>query len=313
MSKISKWSSTGDYSWQNDITGDEVEVKEGMEGATYGEAGEGDYVIVYNSPTEHSMIKTDNQLPVISRSKDDAREEAVDWMEDHPLGGAYDHLEDWKRQAIIDMNKHFDKRIRVDKRGLSYTGVSDRIGFRAVDPDESAGTMDESEWIVAKDYESADRIAKADLKRMFKQDPATIAENLQERFAYVGDTDARMIAGDDARARLDGATVTDYKRMASRYNLDWEEHEDDEVTKEKNREDLIMALKDDIEDQIKDDPKQYFERLYGDEWVEQSFVRVDYDEMADYVVSNDGAGQTLDVVDGAGEELDHGAIAYARN
>lgn len=309
MSKISKWSSTGDYSWQNDITGHEVEVKEGMEGATYGEAGEGMYVIVYNSPTEHSMIKTDNQLPIISQTRDDASREAVDWMQNHPLGGAYDHLEDWKRQSVIDMNKHFAKPIRVDKEKLNYDRVSSRIGFMAVASDESRGSMTESEWIVAKDYESADRIAKADLKRMYKQDPVTISEDLKERFAYVGTTDKRMIAQDDARARTVDLDKEELLRMAGNRGADVSEDDDIDTI----REEVRITLSDQFEADIEDDPKQYFERIYGDEWVEQSFVRIDYDEMADYVVSHDGAGRTLDIVDGAGEELDHGAIAYARN
>lgn len=85
MSKIKNWKNIGQGAWENEkLERRELMIKEGMEAAFYGDARPGEYVIVLDTPTEHRMLKHDNQQPKIFSNWEKARQEAVEWMREHP-------------------------------------------------------------------------------------------------------------------------------------------------------------------------------------------------------------------------------------
>jgi hypothetical protein len=122
MGKIQNWKNIGNGVWENeDYERREIRIKEGMEGATYGDAMPGEYVIVLDTPIEHRMLKHDNQQPMIFQNWENAREEAVDWMEDHPY--AEKEIEDGTYE-FTDATSFYELIIEVeDGRAVSGTAV----------------------------------------------------------------------------------------------------------------------------------------------------------------------------------------------
>ena len=191
---------------------------------------------------------------------------------------------DWKSEAVEELERIEGVELEIHK--TNSTGGTRRGTFSAVAVDNSM------EFEVFKDYDTARITAISRLEEEIEMNPNLVQDWVIQDHSYVGATDRRMIAQDEARHMTEDARVEDLRRMADRYGVDFEEHDDPEITKEKNREDIEIAISEDIQEELEKDPIGYFTEDRGiytkEQLMEQSFMRLDARESAETVVKNDG-------------------------
>jgi hypothetical protein len=198
---------------------------------------------------------------------------------------------------------------------------------------------DDGEFWFLTDNE-ADIVAKEDVKDLIETEGHHHI-NGWEDFSYISPTDIRVIAGDEAsnlRSDLeDDVEREDYDRLESESGENIQDIQDkiDEASSEERyedvekleqeRDDLIQSALDSVEeeryDYIKDalekDAKGYFvddTGIYSEEdYANASFVQVDYDELADYVIRSDGREHILARYDGIENAIGSDFVYYRVN
>lgn len=207
----------------------------------------------------------------------------ADWLRASDLKKAKNGS-DWKSEAVEELERI--EGVELEIHDTNVTGGTRRGTFSAVAVDSSM------EFEVFKDYDTARITAISRLEEDIDMNPNLVQDWVIQDHSYIGATDRRMIAQDEARNRLEIADVEEMRNLADWHGVEFKEYDDPEVTKEKNREDIEIAISEDIQDKLEKDPIGYFVEERGiytkEELMEQSFMRLDAREAAETVVQNDG-------------------------
>jgi hypothetical protein len=214
--------------------------------------------------------------------------------------------EDWREKAKNEL----ENKLEVDTERMTYKFYEDMYGVDVFALESVSGKANngEREWVVFKTHKDAVKAAEEKVERDLKDQPQLFEDNFLRDHLYIGNTDKRMIASDDARARTRNRDKDELLRMARERGADVDEDDDIDTI----REEVRMTLKEEFEAQMEQDLEQYFRPLYGDDWTDQDFIRIDVEEAAEDAVATDGAGHFLDVYDFEPVNLEHG-VAYAVN
>lgn len=250
-------------------------------------------------------------------------------------------IDDEHDKIVEDLVAEFGKGKSEEDIAELRTEISDSLDFstgRYTDSGEGASfTADGVEYNLIKDADEAERIAKASLVDLFSSDPGSIGENLASQFLYISDTDRRVIGADDASARAEDLRYdlgkenfeevfdqTDkYKEEyeALQEKLDAEEDSDkqdeikEEIVKlaEKSIEEWESDYSDEVEEALKD-PVHYLVKDQGiysmEDLMKASFIQIDYEEMAQYVIDSDGWASTISMYDGNYDETKNGYVYF---
>lgn len=182
-----------------------------------------------------------------------------------------------------------DTKIDGENIKSSVEREGEAVTFQAVE------TEDGAEYEVYDNYEDAEREAIKRVERDLDDDPSMFSQEWLQNHAYISDTDKRIIAGEEADARLDG-----------------EEFENDE-----EREAKYDEIYEEVHQKLKDDPHDYFVNelgAYSDEdYYKASFVQIDTREAARDAVQTDGVAHFLNHYDGNEIEMEDGRYAYRTN
>lgn len=222
--------------------------------------------------------------------------------------------ESWEEKAKEELEDKLD----VKTQRFDYKFYEEMYGVDVFAVESTTGEANngEREWIVFKTPKDAWKAAIKKVKNDLEIEPGLYNDSFLEDHIYITDTDRRMIAQDDAYFYTEDRDLRDLKDMAERHGVDYEEHEDSEITRERLREKVEMAMSEEIEEELKD-PIQYFVHDKGiyskEDLMEQSFIRIDVEKAAEDAVDTDGVGHFLDVYDFEPVHLPSGALAYGVN
>lgn len=209
------------------------------------------------------------------------------------------------------------------------------------------GISGESKWIVFKDWTDAERYATAEMEDTLRQEPEHYERDLR-RFMFVTDTDARVIAGDEADLRVsdlsDADVFADIEEMGSHlsgeiedvdYRIGEVEYEIDDLEEaggdtsrlsrklkklERRREDLIESAREELSEReydrvynmIKTDLEGYMDYNGVDSPFDVNWITFDYNAAAEDYVANVGTPDILDTHDGYPLDLPGGAVAFGQ-
>lgn len=206
----------------------------------------------------------------------------------------------------------------------------------------------ESEWMVFKDYRSAERFALEYLEESIDSDPEGYGDDLLKRHTYVSPTDIRIISGEEADNYVEnireddgGERILDEAGMLRAYEgmQDKIDKLEDKMTEEMDpkksdrmqkqidkleaaKEKLVDKAADKVHDelynrtkkQLEDDPMEWAEELgYDFGRNRPNWINVDTSAVAKEILDSDGVGSVLDGYDGDEVELSSGAVAFGTN
>lgn len=205
---------------------------------------------------------------------------------------ALEKVDNWNLETAILLEVYME--VPVSQGSYSFYEDMGATFYEA----DGTGVNGESEWIVFRSLEGAKRAAEKKVEHDLRENPALFNNSFLRRHLYVGETDRRTIANEEADQRV---------RMIREDQPDLKE----EVYEER-REEIY-----DEEYEAMSDPYQHFVEDQGiytkEEFFDLSWVKIDVKEAAEDAVSQDGVAHFLDVYDGRAVELANGAVAYATN
>lgn len=205
---------------------------------------------------------------------------------------------------------------------------------------------DGKEYRIFKDEDQAERMAEDIVRDDLENEPELFSQDFLEQHYSMSDTDRRIIAGEEADARLDGMDdgdlITDYG-----YEDEFDEIQEkidaleDEITEgvseekekklqdkidqyEQDKDQLIDEARDDARYQIYDevydaldDPYDYFVEEQGmysrEEFFKASFMSLDVEDAVEDAISQDGWAHFISRYDGDYTELGSGQIVVREN
>lgn len=168
--------------------------------------------------------------------------------------------------------------------------------------------------------EEAESRAFNRVKEDLQDDASMFNQDWLQRFVYVGETDKRMIAGEEATSRVDDMSDEDVIREANLQD-DEEFMAADEAGDEDKMHEMINDAKDKIESDLSDrieeeleDPIEYFVNDLGlysiEDLMKQSFISIEYNEAAEDAINQDGIGHFLSGYDGEENEEEINGVTY---
>jgi len=177
---------------------------------------------------------------------------------------------------------------------------------------EADGT--EYQFIISED--EAEKIAKDIVTQDLEDDPYEMfSHDFLNEHLYVGDTDKRLIANDDADARMDGMSdedIIDEVEMQDEYEA--AEGKAKEKILDKAKEQIMSTHYDSVYEQLDKDPVGYFEDMGGAEMVkdmiEKNLLSVDVKAAAEEAVRIDGWAHFLSHYDGNYETTPGGVVYF---
>jgi hypothetical protein len=222
-------------------------------------------------------------------------------------------VEDWQLETEILLENRME--VEVKQTPNSFYEDLGATAFEA----EGTGVNGESEWIVFRGSTQATRAAEATVERDLEENPLMLfSHDFIKQFMYVGETDKRLTAQDEARHQVNGM---DAAGIIEEAGIDESELPEDtssieyEAAVENAEEQAEMEIAERIESEIEEDPVEFFGRFYGDletTW-EEAPLRIDMQEAKEAAVKADGTAHFLDRYDGEPVRLENGALAYGIN
>lgn len=264
---------------------------------------EGDKVRFKGSRTSYEVlhiIDPESQSPDYVIQSDSGDRQTVKASEIRKLD------EEWDDRA----QRELEEKLGVETKRMSYTEPYAQ-GRKAIQVEAVNGKAEngEREWLILPDYSTATKVSQRKAEEHIERRPQSFNEGFLRDHIYVSDTDARMIAQDDARALYEGHTEEEIMEEAQMEGFSPENVAE-------AREKLEMMKSEEFKEKIKEDPMEYFvgRGIYSeDELFDQDFIRIDAQEAAEDAVSIDGEAHFLDRYDGAEVPLESGAVAYGLN
>lgn len=262
---------------------------------------EGDMVQINGTGTRYEVLhiiepESDSPDYVIQNSQGDRQTVKASQIK------KADQESGWKQEAMRDLMDKED--VTLENHDGTSRGGNRRGVFVATTPDGR------KEYEVFKNRDIAHSVAKQRIKEDIEMQPEIFNQSFLKNHVYVTDTDARMIAQDDARSRTEGRTRAELEGMADRYNAEVSK----DMERSELREKVEIAMSEKFKKQIKEDPIDYFSDIYGEDKVmEQSFIRINSEEAAEAAIQADGIAHFISFYDGQEILLPSGALAYRVN
>jgi hypothetical protein len=201
------------------------------------------------------------------------------------------------------------------------------------------GFSGESEWMVFKSDNDAERYAFEYVKEMLDDEPGMFKQSWLQNYLMISKTDARILVSEEADSYVENIEDDETRLMEEaglesawdkleeqEWDLDEEDPEPDDYKAqmkkiEDKREDLRERAKDkvreryesDLEDRLQNDLMDWLSEMGYEMARLPSFVQVDTDKAAKSALRDDGIAHYLDRYDGDATELRSGAIAYGTN
>jgi len=252
----------------------------------------------------------------------------------------------WEDEAKEALEDKLD--VEVKRSSDSWVEDYDGITFEST---SGRGSNGESEWIVFKNYDDAERYAIARVRQDLEVEPEIFTPSWLENYIYISKTDIRIMAGEEADYYIGDMSDNevlkeigndnDYEKIKDKIELATDNrdglNEDDEDYKkeylkadrevkdlEQDLEDLVSESRDTLisdryDELVKayEDPIQYFVEEQGtysvSDLMSQSFINIDIEEASKDAVSEDGVAHFLDRYNGEEEELVGGFVAFGTN
>lgn len=273
-------------------------------------------------------IKENNKL-IVGRDMP-TKQEGFDWARDY-IDNNYkedDSLDGWKKIA----KQELEKQLGVKTRVTDYSYYTDK-GALSLESISGEANNGESEWIVFKDYDTAEKVAINKVREDLEDDPNLFSqdwlqnyiddERLKNDLEYDVEEEARSYYEDIANEYDSEYGNRQIRELVEGGYLDEIEDldEDGDIAEQyENLSNYDSALEDAISDMAKDKLSdggvEYLKEIYGDEDGIKKAMElggIDYDEASEDAVSQDGVAHFLDVYDGEEVELPSGAIAFGTN
>jgi hypothetical protein len=233
-------------------------------------------------------------------------------------------------QPKLEDQKRIDALRRIgDETGMSEAEIieiEERYDFKVEDVEDLESWSDvhgremelTSDTIVLRIFgsgEAAKEIAEYEVKERIEGHPEDFNQTFLDEHIYVSDTDARMIAQDQAEAdrdRWEEDTTEDLRQtlksqdaLIDRHNMNREQLLESIIGNEINR----------IETEIQESPIKYFVTDNGyyskEELMQQNFIRINAEEAAKEAVAQDGVAHFLAKYDGEEYVTSRGKHVYA--
>lgn len=225
-------------------------------------------------------------------------------------------------QVLASLKAHFPEQEIMD---FEIEGEDERQGKFVVGETLYA-------WIVNENV--AINMAEDDVRSQLEDQPELFTQEWLKSFIYITDTDRRMIADEEATARMEGMgedEIIEQAELQDEFNEITEkmselESRDKEGTPkyqalERAKDELVAkateALQEKYYDEIYEaleDPVQYFVHdlgIYNEtDLLKQNFISINTDEAAEDAVSTDGWEHFLSAYDGDYEETNEGVVYY---
>ena len=263
-----------------------------------------DFIGQYPDPSQDQLQELINEKEI------DDPDEIMEIMYDLDQAGIQDlrkpkpaEIKDWTKTATKELAKKLD--IDYDSLEIDYSEGDDYFKLEG-----DTGSNGESEWEVYIGIEEAEESARDHILENILHDRESIGEELIVKFTKINNAWIENYAREDAESLM--SDMSDDEVLEEARQLGEEEYDD----AEKAREDLISDRAESTAKEMVADPLTYFKNRYGDSEGLQMFWdagNLDKDALAEYVVENDGAANTLDSYDGEAVELPSGAVAFGTN
>lgn len=181
--------------------------------------------------------------------------------------------------------------------------------------------MGREQWYVFESEEDAHDACVESIKDDLDSEPEIFNQDWLQNHIFITETDKRVLAGDEAEARIESMDDREIVEEAGReFEDEFDEAEDkDEDTDdivENARDELRSKFQDEIEEELRD-PVQYFVHDHGmysiEDLMKAPFIGIDRDEAAEDAISADGLGHFLSSYDGEEVDLPSGAVAFRWN
>jgi hypothetical protein len=218
-----------------------------------------------------------------------------------------DKVQDWELETEILLENRME--VEVKQTRNSFYEDLGATAFEA----EGTGVNGESEWIVFRGSTQATRAAEATVERDLEENPNLFNDDFLKKFVYIGSTDKRMMAQDEAYFETEGRNRKELEDIADRNDIEYSEEDSEAEISEK----IQVQRSEEIQEKLEEDPLGYFEDrgIYSDfnEMMEELPLRIDIEEAEQAAVKADGTAHYLDRYDGEPVRLENGALAYGIN
>ena len=180
----------------------------------------------------------------------------------------------------------------------------------------------EASFLIFKEFQDAKDHAIETVREDLEMDPSNFSERFLQHHLYVTDTDARIIAGEEAEAereRWKEDTTEDLISQLKSQDIKYHNSQNnpENMSREKIIEEIIHNESNRIEKELNESPVQYFVHDNGYYTIEQlmgqDFIHINEEEAARDAVEADGVSHYLARYDGEELRLPNGYYAYRTN
>jgi hypothetical protein len=188
----------------------------------------------------------------------------------------------------------------------------DTIGYEVV--------SSEGDFLIFKEFEDAKHYAVDRVEEDLESMPESFNQNFLADHLYITDTDARIIAGEEAesdRERWDEDTTEELRSQLKSQDYSKYVTLAEKMDREQLIEEIISNESDRIEGEISESPIQYFVRDNGyytmEQLMEQNWININEEEAARDAVDQDGVAHYLARYDHEELETPNGFYVYRTN
>jgi len=231
----------------------------------------------------------------------------------------------FRKDTIESIKRAFKETLEVDVQELKInTHTQYGMYFETISGHARNG---ESEWVVFSDEDKAEAEALAIVREYIEYEPETFNQDFLSYYVYITDTNKKIIASEEADAKIDNLTYNGMEELMEEANMlkEWEEIKKkmDKVEDKTSSEygDLAIKLSElesDADEKVReefekemmtalDDPIDYFVEELGaysiEDLFQATFINIDIDKAAKDAVNVDGAAHFLDHYDNQEEEI----------
>lgn len=255
------------------------------------------FLAKYPSPTQEQLQDLVDKNSIEDKSEIDELMYDLDKLGVYNLEKPNPAETDWTKKALKEL---------ADKEDLDF----DELEITDENPNHFEAEGD-GDWLIFKTYDNAETYAINNVTDDMKSEPEMFNQDFMLNYLTIGDTNARLIANDDADAYYDDMDDDDVIENADREGLSYTDIDD-------AKEQLKSERSDEIEQQLQKDILGYFEDVYGGKGEEATKAAyewgyLDTEEAAKDAVSTDGVEHYLASYDGEEVTLPSGYHAYRTN